>query len=243
MEFSARLLRTLPVAAGTLLAEFEIPDASFTFEAGQASLFSFPPDSPLADRSRTFSLCSAPEELPSVSIATRLTPGSAFKEALSGARPGQNFLIEEASGDFILPREEGPKNVIFLAGGIGITPFRSMVRSLKIRKSSPFKIFLMTVNRTADETPFLQECQEWEREGRLAWIPVLTKEGLPPGGSRQEQIDEGLERILEMAGEDSFLYLSGPPAMVDAFHQTLLGQFLVEESRIRSEMFYGYLSR
>jgi hypothetical protein len=81
------------------------------------------------------------------------------------------------------------------------------------------------------------------REGGVAWVPVLTKEGLPVGGSRQERINEGLSRILEMAGEDSLLYLSGPPAMVDAFHQTLLGQFLVEESRIRSEMFYGYLSR
>ncbi len=243
MEFSARLLRTVPVAAGTLWAEFEISDSAFTFEAGQASLFSFPPDHPLDDRSRTFSLCSAPEELPTVSIATRLTPGSPFKKALKGARPGQTFLIEEASGDFILPRGEGPKNLVFLAGGIGITPFRSMVRSLKKRKESPFRIFLMTVNRTVDETPFLSECQEWVREEVVAWVPVLTKEGLPVGGSRQERINEGLSRILEMAGEDSLLYLSGPPAMVDAFHQTLLGQFLVEESRIRSEMFYGYLSR
>ncbi len=243
MEYSARLLRTAPIAAGTLRADMEIADPAFTFEAGQSSLFSFPADFPLADRSRIFSFCSAPGELPSVSIATRLTPGSDFKEALSKAPPGQIFLIGEPSGDFVLPRGKGPKNVVLLAGGIGITPFRSMIRSLRNQKESPFRIFLMTVNRTGEETPFLTECQEWERDGSVEWLPVRTKEGIPPGGSRQERIYEGLARILERAGEGSLLYLAGPPAMVDAFHQSLLGQFLVEEVRIKSEMFYGYLSR
>lgn len=80
------------------------------------------------------------------------------------------------------------------------------------------------------------------KERTALWIPVLTQEGLPPAGSRQERIEEGLSRILDMAGVESLLYLSGPPAMVDAFHQILLGQFLVEEPRIKSEMFYGYLA-
>lgn len=243
MDYSARLVRSSSAATGTLFVEFEVVTPGFSFQPGQASLFSFPPEFPLGDKSRIFSLCSAPSEIPRLSIATRLTPGSAFKEALSKIQPGQPFLVEEATGEFLLPGGETPGTLVFLAGGIGITPFRSMIRELRHRKDSRFRILLMTVNRTGDETPFLSECQEWMRAGRLTWIPVLTREDLPPGVSRQERIEEGLSRVLKEAGENSLLYLAGPPGMVDTFHQTLLGQFLVEEPRIKSDMFFGYLSR
>ena len=243
MDYSARLVRSSFTATGTLFVEFEVVTPGFSFQAGQASLFSFSPDFPLVDKSRIFSLCSAPSEIPSLSIATRLTPGSAFKEALSKTQPGQTFLVEEATGEFLLPAGETPGSLVFLAGGIGITPFRSMIRELRHRKDSRFRILLLTVNRTGDETPFLPECQEWVKEGTLTWVPVLTREGLSPGSSRQERIEEGLARVLEEAGENSLLYLAGPPGMVDTFHQTLLSQFLIEEPRIKSDMFFGYLSR
>lgn len=105
MDYSARLLRSFPVSTGTLCVEFELLTPGFSFRAGQASLFSFPPEFPLADKSRIFSLCSAPSELPTVSIATRLTSGSLFKEALAKSRPGQMFLIGEATGEFVIPEE------------------------------------------------------------------------------------------------------------------------------------------
>ncbi len=241
MEYRARLLKSTLVATGTLSFDLEIETKGFSFKPGQATTLSFAPEDPLTDNSRIFSMCTAPAELPFVSFATRLTPGSAFKQALTTAQPGRSFILGDPFGDFTLPEEGDMRTLVFLAGGIGITPFRSMIRHLHRSKDSSPKIVLMTVNRTREETPFFFEYAEWMKSGRVFWVPVLTQNGNPSPESRQEKIGETMLRIQEKTGESAQYYLAGPPAMVDNFHQMLLGQFLVSETQILEDMFFGYL--
>jgi len=246
-SFSARLIRSTFVASRTLQVELEALAATFSFKPGQAIVLTLPENGDGSDRTRIFSLCSAPFELPRIAVATRLTPGSAFKAHLEKLRPGEELLIEDPFGDFVLPEPIGTSPpFVFLAGGIGITPFRSMIREHLHRKSS-VRIFLLTVNRTEEETPFLSECREWAASGSLSWVPVLTQSTLTPGGNpaslspgRQERINAAIGQVIESAGPSSLFYVAGPPAMVDSLEQTLLGQFLIPSSQIRTDLFFGY---
>ena len=102
---------------------FERP-AGFAHQAGQNALFSLAGSS----ESRTFTIASAPHE-PQLTVATRMRD-SAFKRALGSAAPGLAVGIDGPAGLMVLHEDER-RPAVFLAGGIGITPFLSMARSLK----------------------------------------------------------------------------------------------------------------
>lgn len=236
--FTATLRGSRFVAERTLYAELELSDPAFSFRPGQAIFLSFPDNQSFSDRARTFSICSAPWELPVLAIATRLTEGSIFKRDLENSLPGQLFSVDGPEGDFLLPDPPDPAiPLVLLAGGIGITPFRSMIRE-RLHRGDRGGVFLMTVNRTLEDTPFSSECGEWNKTG-ISWFPVLTKGKGDPMG-REERIHGAIAQILERSGNDPLFYIAGPPAMVESLKETLLGQFLLPADRIRTDLFYGY---
>ncbi len=127
-DLPIRLIRQETVAQKTLAATFELPGLPYAFAPGQAAVLSLS-EGGAPGEGRTLSLASAPAELPLVTFATRTASGSRFKEAISRARPGDEFFLSPPFGEFLLPSgEELVFPLIFLAGGIGITPFRSMLR-------------------------------------------------------------------------------------------------------------------
>jgi ferredoxin-NADP reductase len=97
---------------------FERPPG-FAHLAGQNALFK------LAGESRTFSIASAPHE-PHLTVATRMRD-SAFKRTLREAAPGLKVEIDGPAGMMVL-HDDAARPAVFLAGGIGITPFLSMAR-------------------------------------------------------------------------------------------------------------------
>jgi ferredoxin-NADP reductase len=250
-SFTARLARASMIASRTLFLEFDLPGAGMSFLPGQATTLTFKNTESTEDISRIFSLCSAPYELPRIGIATRLT-GSVFKEHLERSRPGQEFTLIPPFGDFIPPDSlRGPSSCVFMAGGIGITPFRSLIRE-HLHKKDPGTFFLMTVNRSEADTPFLPDCRQWALAPGISWYPVVSQENdgsgsssLPENGAqdprnRQERIAAAIEQILEKAGVNPLFFIAGPPGMVDSLKQTLLGQFLVSSEQIRTDLFFGY---
>ncbi|MHB8368363.1 MAG: FAD-dependent oxidoreductase [Leptospirales bacterium] len=237
----ARLIRTSFVAEKTLSLELELSDPNYRFEAGQAASLSFV-DPARSGESRTFSFSSAPAELPRVTFATRLTPGSSFKEALAQARPNDSFEISSPFGEFLLPQgDEAAKPLVLLAGGIGITPFRSMIRQVK-RSGREGHMTLLTLNRTQEETPFYEECQSWKEEGVVSWVPVETRAPGVSGIPRETLVTSALEGIFKEAGEEARLYLAGPPAMVDGLARILETAFRFPQERLTMDLFFGYPS-
>ena len=125
-KFATRLIERTEVADGTMAFAFERP-AGFNFRAGQFVLISLsnPLYTDAKGNRRTFSIASPPQETGRLEIAVRMT-GSALKRSLAEMELGSPLEILGPSGSFVLQKETSVP-AIFIAGGVGITPFRSML--------------------------------------------------------------------------------------------------------------------
>jgi len=227
-EVAARLLRRETVAEGTMAFRFERP-SGFVHQAGQNALFK------LGDESRTFSIASAPHE-PELMIATRMRD-SAFKRALKEAAPGLQVEIDGPAGMMVL-HDDAARPAVFLAGGIGITPFLAMARDAAHRRL-PHRISLFYANRRPQDAAFLEELRRLEQRNPSYRLVAAMSE--PPAGWNGEVgfINRAvLERHLPKPLEPVY-YFAGPPAMAMAM-QSMLAELGVAEADMRSEEFYGY---
>lgn len=217
------------VAAGTMAFRLSKP-AAFAFQAGQSVSVELvePPTEPNSTR-RVFSLASAPFE-PELVVATRMRAGSAFKRALQALPLGSGLKLRGPRGVMTL-HEDQERAAVFIAGGIGITPFISMLRqSAHDRLTRP--LFLAYSNRRLQDAPFLAELQTMaRRNSRFRLLARMTDaEGF---------VDEGTIRRFVGDAAAPLYYLAGPPAMVGAM-QGLLRAGGVPDADVRSEQFYGY---
>ena len=217
------------VAAGTLAFRFTKPPG-FAFRPGQAVTLVLmdPPPEPNS-KQRIFSLVSAPFEA-ELAIATRMREGSAFKHALKSLQPGAKLELKGPRGVMTL-HEDRRRAAVFIAGGIGITPFMSMLRQAQHDKLSQ-RLLLICSNRRPQDTPFLAELQALARQnGQFRLLARMTeREGFVDG-----------DAIRRFAGDAPapICYLAGPPAMVDAM-KAVLRRADVSGEDVRSEQFYGY---
>lgn len=236
-SYQVKLAGREQLAEGTLAFRFEKP-AGFSFKAGQAvvlELLDPPPGE--GQKRRTFSLVSAPFENALV-IATRMRD-TAFKRALKALPDGASMRLVGPIGQFTLADAARP--AVFIAGGIGITPFMSMLRQAA-RDHSPRRLLLLYSNRRPEDAAFLGELQELERQnGNFRLFATMTDMS---NSARKWDGETGFvnaDLIKRCVGEliAPVYYVVGPPAMVVAMQETLRGAG-VSEDDIRSEEFYGY---
>jgi ferredoxin-NADP reductase len=217
------------VAEGTMAFRFAKP-AGFAFKPGQSVNLSLidPPAEPNSAR-RTFSLASAPFEDQLV-IATRMREGSAFKRALKALPSGANLRLTGPLGDMML-HEDAARAAVFIAGGIGITPFRSMLLHAE-HDRLPHRLFLAYSNRRREHAAFLAELQALQqRNPRFRLLALMTD----VDGMINEEV---LQRFTGDAAAPVY-YLAGPPAMVEAM-KAILTRIGVGADDVRSEEFFGY---
>ncbi|HET7362843.1 MAG TPA: FAD-dependent oxidoreductase [Burkholderiales bacterium] len=228
-----RLLRREPVAEGTVAFYFEKP-AGFSHEAGQNAMFTLidPREEDAAGPSRTFTIASAPHER-ELMIATRMRD-SAFKHHLGAAAPGTKLEMEGPLGLMVL-HEDASRPAVFLAGGIGITPFLAMVRDAAKRKL-PHHIMLVYSNRRPQDAAFLAEL---ERLQGPKFRLVTTMTDAPEWRGERRRISRELlaEHVPDLRAP--VYYFAGPPGMTMAV-QGMLKELGVSEDDMRSEEFYGY---
>ena len=223
------LTRREELAEGTMAFHFEKP-AGFAFEAGQSASFTLldPPAEPNSTR-RTFSLAGAPSE-PELMIATRMREGSHFKRALKALPLGAKVRLSGPLGNMTL-HEDATRAAMLIAGGIGITPFRSMLLQADHERLE-HRLFLAYSNRRREHAAFLGELQALEqRNDRFRLLALMTD----TDGILDEQ---KLERFAGGATAPIY-YLAGPPAMVEAM-KAILARRGVGEDDVRSEEFFGY---
>ncbi len=99
---------------------------------------------------------------------------------------------------------------------------------------------LLTLNRTAEETPYREECRQWNELGVARWVAVETRSAKSGGTPRDELVRRALEEILEGTGMEARLYLAGPPAMVDSLSEILTAAFGFPRERLTVDLFFGY---
>ncbi len=254
-----RIKGTHEIAGRTLAVHLVKPDG-FSFEAGQfieAALID-PLETDAEGDSRAFTLASAPQEAELV-FATRLRD-SAFKRVLKNLPAGGELDIDGPFGSFTLHRDAS-RPAVFLAGGIGITPFRSIL--LQATKDAlPHRLFLFYSNRHPEDAAFLEELQELEKQNpRFTLIATMTD--IQPSSQSWEgnrgHIDKAMieRRIGPMTspiyyvidrdmverrvspGTSPIYYIAGPPGLVRAM-QSMLRSSGVDADSIRAEEFAGY---
>jgi ferredoxin-NADP reductase len=229
------------IASGTWAFTFSRGGAPFAFTPGQAVDLFLPalahPD-PRGEQ-RPFTIAGT-AGYDGFLIATRVR-GSGFKQTLLEVPLGSPAEISAPWGDFALPRT-GQADIVMLAGGIGVTPFRAMAEDA-VARSLPHDISLIHSNRTPEETPFLQDLRRWTTaHHRFNYLPTMTqmeKSHAPWLGERRRVDATFLDDVLDDRRAEASYMVAGPPRFVRAVHEAL-GAVGVPEARIQLDEFDGY---
>ncbi len=215
------------------------PEQRLSFAPGQYMEFTL--GHPQADgrgNRRYFTLASSPTE-EQVRLGVRFYPrGSSFKAALARLDGRTALLAGQLAGDFTLPEDPGQK-LVFIAGGIGITPFRSMLKYL-IDTRQRRDIIVLYVNRQLQDIVYQDVLAEAQTRLGARITYALTDPAKVPRdwqGARG-RVDERMIASLVPDYHDRRFYLSGPPEMVRAIEATLrrLG---VRRNQIKRDYFSG----
>ena len=237
-EYTSELLSKHEIAEGTMSFSFRKPEG-FDFRAGQAIDLTLidPPETDGEGNTRAFSIASAPAES-ELMVATRMRD-SAFKRVLKAAAPGLVVKIDGPTGSLTL-HKNASKPAILLAGGIGITPFRSMAVEAA-KEKLPHEIYLFYSNRTPEAAAFLAELQQLAGENShfhlVANMTGVDESKTWSGETGVLDADKLRRHITALNGP--IYYIAGPPAMVAAMRDIAL-QAGVDEDDIRTEDFPGY---
>lgn len=236
-SYPTKLSARMAAAEGAVTLHFHKP-AGFQFNAGQAVYLTLPA-STLSDnkgRMRTFSLSSAPFDA-DLAITTRLGD-SAFKKALVTLPLETEIELEGPYGDLTLDQDT-TRSAVFIAGGIGVTPFRSMIHDV-LDTGLPQKIVLFYSVRTIEDAAFMDELAALaERHAQFLLVPTVTGKAHSSYLGERGHITADMIRRYTDNLEAPFYYVAGPTAMVDAVHG-MLTETGISRADIRTEAFIGY---
>ncbi|HVW71898.1 MAG TPA: FAD-dependent oxidoreductase [Candidatus Paceibacterota bacterium] len=229
---------TRQVARGTMEFALARPEA-LVFEAGHTIDLTLvnPPETDVEGNRRTFSILSAPHE-PELRIATRIRD-SAFKRVLAAARVGTEVELEGPFGSYTL-HENAARPAVFLAGGIGITPFHAMAADAAAR-NLPHRLILFYSSRRKEDAAYLEELERIAAaHPRFTFVPTLTADDpASDWNGERGRVDAAMLARHIPAGVFPVYYLAGPQRMVLATRD-LLAATGVSRDDIRYEEFSGY---
>ncbi|MDN5870915.1 MAG: FAD-dependent oxidoreductase [Nitrococcus sp.] len=227
--YDVKLLQKRDVAEGTMEFTLEKPEG-FEYRAGQYGDLVLPASTGLDDSSNKhgFSFVSAPYE-DTLRMATRMR-GSTFKNAAAKVPEGTMVKLLALWGDFTLQKNESIP-AVFITGGIGITPVRSIIAQATHDRSA-HEITLIYANRTPALAAYTGDLKQFAAEnGNFTFVPIYTS---TQGHVSAETIREHVPDI----GAARY-YLCGPEGMVKAMRKLLI-EVGADEDNIRTEEFEGY---
>ena len=233
------LVKKTSVAANTTAFAFA-SEKKLAFQPGQFLLWSLPhTKTDLRGHRRYFSIASSPTE-ENISLVTKFAEkSSTFKKALWELPPEETIMASSLDGDFVLPKDRQQK-CVFIAGGVGIVPFRSMVKFLLDTKQKQ-PITLLYSNNTAEEICFKEIFDQAEKNLGMKTVYTLTnmdqvptdwrgKTGYIDGPVIQEEVKEY---------RNALYYVSGPDSFVRAMEKALKG-IGIPSRNIKTDYFPGY---
>lgn len=228
-SYDVALIRKTEVAEGTMEFVIEKPQG-FEYRAGQFGDLVLPPSSSSGpDNKHGFSYASAPYEQ-HLAMTTRMRSGSAFKNALREVPNGSMIEMLALWGDFTLQKNTRVP-AVFIIGGIGITPVRSIIAQATHDKTD-HDITLIYANRTPAQAAYTKDFEHFAAGNpNFKFVPVYT--------STEGHVDAAKIRTQLADIEAPRYYLSGPEGMVQAM-RTLLIEIGADEDMIKTEEFEGY---
>lgn len=236
MQTNVKLTRKETIAEGTMAFHFSKPDG-FEFRAGQFADYTLidPPETDEEGNTRGFSLVEAPFE-PDLVAATRMRD-TAFKRVLKDLPIGTELKLDAPYGDFALHKTETTP-AVFLTGGIGVTPVRSMIAQATHDKTS-HKITLLHASRTPADLPLKADFEKLAKENpNFTYIMTVESPTDAWQGEHGRVSAEMVKKYISDLNKPIY-YLSGPKGMVTAMRK-LLVDLKVNEDNIRTEEFAGY---
>lgn len=237
--YKVKLKSKREIAAGTMAFDFEKPEG-FAYKAGQSADCTLinPAETDAEGNTRAFSLASAPYE-DDLMLATRMRD-TAFKRVLKTMAPGTEFTLNAPQGSFTLHNNVSIP-AVFLTGGIGVTPVRSIVLQA-VHDNVPHRILVFYSNRRPEDAAFLDELMEsHEKNPNYTFVGTMTQ---MEKSSHEWHGETGFisKAMLLKFIDDLTLpiyYIDGPPAMVNAMRK-ILSAAGVDDDNIRTEEFSGY---
>lgn len=200
-------------------------DEMIHWKAGQHGIFSF--QKKMEGGSwRGFSIASSPHE-DTIMISTRISENpSAYKKALMNLKPGDEINMRGPFGPFYL--DESKRPAVFIAGGIGITPYRSLIiDSVQNPDNAPVLINLIYSDDNK-EFAYKEEFDDIASGNGFIRVDYTTRETL----------DDNLNDCINKLGNNAYYFISGPGKMVDVLKKTLVAKG-ISKKNIKKELFIG----
>lgn len=217
------------------------PDKKVAFRPGQYmewTLGHARPDN--RGNRRYFTVASSPTEK-EVRLGIKFYPhSSSFKKSLMALDPGDTISASQLAGDFVLPTDK-TKKLVFIAGGIGVTPFRSIVKYL-LDANEKRQITVLYSNKTPADIAYKDVFDEAEKQLAIKTVYAITDGGTVPPSWRARLGFITPRMIAEEVPDykERFFYISGPHAMVVAFKKTLRNMG-IPRKRIKTDFFPGFV--
>jgi ferredoxin-NADP reductase len=248
-EIEGRYHRDGLEARETISFHVELPRGAWgSFKPGQHVYLRWidPPYTDEKGNGRNLTIASPPSELPVLSFATRKT-GSAFKNCLDALPDGAPVGITGPLGRFTLPDDWESRSwnepIVFVAWGIGMTPFRSMLLEA-LPRNAHVSFFLFTANRTVETAPFQNEIERLANEHKnLTLVRMVSQPSDPPSPDVEvgALTPDFLFEVLGIHARRGDYFIAGPPFLVESFERALVWKSTARD-RIHTISFTGYPS-
>ena len=212
------------------------PSFKMDFKPGQYLEWALPHPSPDGRGSRRyFTIASSPLKNTVRLVVRHTEAGSTFKSSLAQLKPGDALYAAQLAGDFVLPENINDHKYVFVAGGIGVTPFVSMIEDCLIRHQT-IDAHLLYCNIEESDVAYSKLFEKAQSIG-LQTTHVLS---LPPANWSGEHGYLKLEMVQRLMPDvqTRIVYLSGPPGMVGSYKK-LFKQLGVSDSNIKTDYFPG----
>jgi ferredoxin-NADP reductase len=240
-EHQMTLVDRQRIARDTMAFWFDATETGFGFRPGQHAdfIFAHPDTRGILEGSRTFSFASSPRDKRSIMIAMRMRKTD-FKTELLAAALGTKFVVSRPRGSFSL-HTDITRPAVFLAGGIGITPVRSILQ-WATEERLPHKLYLFYSNRDLDDAAFMGEFEDMTAQNpNFTLIPTITGRRTLAWPYENGHIDREMLTRHIRGVKGPVYYIAGPSGMVTAMSE-MLNASGVNDDDIKVEEFGDYKS-
>lgn len=188
---------------------------------------------------RYFTIASSPTEKNIIMGVKFYENPSSYKKAMAAMKPGDTIVASQLAGDFTLPRDKN-KKLVFIAGGIGVTPFRSMIKYL-MDKNEQRDIIIFYSNKSFTDIAYKQIFEQAEKSLGIQTIYSLTDSNSVPWNWRGEKgfVSEKMMKKYVPDFNERVFYVSGPRSMTIAF-QKVLKDAGIRRNHIKTDFFPGF---